>query len=120
METIKRRRLSAKERKEVYDKCNGHCAYCGTEIKFREMQADHIQPLHMGGEDILENMLPACRSCNHYKTTFTLDKFREHIAGIPKRLKRDNVAFQVGERFGIVSASDKPVVFYFEQEDSHE
>ena len=29
-------------RQEVYDKCYGHCGYCGCEITFKEMQVDHI------------------------------------------------------------------------------
>lgn len=119
MEVTKRRRLSAKERKQIYDKYNGHCAYCGTEITFRGMQADHIYPLRLGGADTIENLVPACRSCNHYKDTFTLDKFREHLQGIPARIRRDDIAYQVGERFGIVGETGKQVRFYFE-EDSHE
>lgn len=119
MEETKRRRLSSKERKHLYDKCRGHCAYCGIEIAFRGMQADHMQPLHLGGTDTLENMLPSCRSCNHYKATFTVDKFREHLQGIPARIRRDDIAYQVGERFGIVGETGKKVRFYFE-EGSHE
>lgn len=116
MSEIKRRRLSAKERKQIYDKYNGHCAYCGTEITFREMQADHIYPLRLGGADTIENLVPACRSCNHYKSTFTIDKFREHLQGIPARIRRDDIAYQVGERFGIVGETGKQVRFYFEED----
>lgn len=119
METTKRSRLSAKEREQIYEKCNGHCAYCGIKIAFRGMQADHIYPLHLGGADIMENLVPACRSCNHYKATMTIEKFRQHLQGIPARLRRDNVAYQAGERFGIVGETGKQVRFYFE-EDRHE
>lgn len=83
------------------------------------MQADHIYPLRLGGADTIENLVPACRSCNHYKATFTVDKFREHLQGIPARIRRDDIAYQVGERFGIVGETGKQVRFYFE-EDSHE
>lgn len=115
MEITKRRRLSEKERKQIYDKYNGHCAYCGTIIAFADMQADHIQPLHLGGADVLENLTPACRSCNHYKATMTVEKFRQHLQGIPARIRRDDIAYRVGERFGIVGDTGKQVRFYFEE-----
>ena len=115
MEQIKRRRLSAKERKKVFDTYNGHCAYCGTQVTFRGMQIDHVKPLAIGGEDKLENMFPACRSCNKYKHTLDIEGFRTYLEGIPKRVRRDNIAFQVGERFGLVQANDTKVEFYFEK-----
>lgn len=115
MEKMKRRRLSAKERKQIFDKYNGHCAYCGCEIAFRGMQADHKKPLHIGGTDTLDNMFPSCRSCNHYKATLDVEKFREYLSGITKRLHRDSVAFVVGERFGLVKVCEEPIVFYFEK-----
>jgi hypothetical protein len=115
MEQIKRKRLSSMDRNKVYKKFGGHCAYCGKELKFREMQADHKTPLYRGGEDTLENMYPACRSCNFYKSTRTIDEFREYLQGIPKRLMRDDVAYQVGVRFGTIAVHEKPVAFYFEK-----
>ena len=115
MEKMKRRRLSAKERKQVYDMYGSRCAYCGVHITFRGMQIDHIKPLGIGGEDALENMLPACRSCNKYKHTLDVEGFREYLSGIPKRVRRDDIAFQVGERYGLVQENKVPVVFYFEK-----
>lgn len=37
--------ISKKVRQLVYDKCGGHCAYCGKEIAYKDMQVDHIIPL---------------------------------------------------------------------------
>lgn len=110
-----RRRLSAKERKKIYDKYGGHCAYCGCEITFRGMQADHMKPLHIGGTDTLDNMTPACRSCNHYKSTLDVEGFRDYLTKIHSRLMRDSVAFQVASRFGIVDHVTDDVIFYFEK-----
>lgn len=117
MEQIKRRRLSSKERKQIYDMFNGRCAYCGTAVTFRGMQVDHKKPLYAGGSDDIENMFPACRSCNHYKSTQDIEKFRTYLQSIPARLMRDNIAYQVGARFGIVEAKEEPVEFYFEKVD---
>lgn len=115
MEKMKRRRLSARERKHFYDMFNGRCAYCGTAVTFRGMQIDHKKPLANGGEDIPENMLPACRSCNKYKHTLDVEGFREYLEGIPKRLTRNCIAYQVGARFGIVKVGESKVTFYFEK-----
>lgn len=115
MEKTKRRRLSAKERKQVFDTYNGHCAYCGTQITFRGMQIDHKTPLRLNGSDTLENMFPACRSCNHYKHTLDVEGFRNYMEGIPSRVRRDDIAFQVGERYGLLQVNDIQVEFYFEK-----
>ena len=63
----KRRRLSRSEREKVYQKCLGHCAYCGCALDYKDMQVDHVKPLRVSGSDEISNMLPTCRSCNHYK-----------------------------------------------------
>lgn len=37
------------------------------------------QALRKGGADALDNMLPACRSCNHYKGSLTVEKATSKI-----------------------------------------
>lgn len=32
-------------RKQIYDKYQGHCAYCGCELEYKDMQIDHITPI---------------------------------------------------------------------------
>lgn len=110
-----RRKLNKTERQQVYDKCGGHCAYCGCCLEYKDMQVDHVRPLRRGGADEVSNMLPACRSCNHYKATLDMEEFRKYLAGITDRLMRDSIPFQVATRFGIVKYEmDAPVKFYFE------
>lgn len=111
----KRRKLSKKERKAIYDKCNGHCAYCGCELEFKDMQADHVQSVYLGGKDTMENFLPSCRSCNHYKSTLGLEDFRNWMQTLPERMKRSNVNYRNMLRFGIIQVDDSPVKFYFEK-----
>lgn len=110
-----RRKLSRAERRQVYEKCGGHCAYCGCDLEYKNMQVDHVKPLRTGGADEPCNMLPACRSCNHYKATLDAEKFRQYLAGIHKRLLRDSIPYQVAERFGIVRHVTDDVVFYYEK-----
>lgn len=111
---MNRKKLTKTEREEVYKKCKGHCAYCGIKIDYKDMQVDHVKPLRIGGEDSIENMLPACRSCNHYKATLDVDGFRKYLSGIHKRLMRDSIAYQVAERFEIVKHKSDDVIFFFE------
>ncbi len=113
-----RKKLTPAECRAVYDKLGGHCAYCGCEISLREMQVDHITPLRKGGIDALSNMFPACRSCNHYKSTLTVQQFRQMIERMPAALMRDSVTYKNAVRFGVVTPSPHPVVFYFERKEA--
>lgn len=115
-----RRRLTKKERKIVYDKCGGHCAYCGCEIPFNGFHADHVRCLrnfeHVDESiDTVDNMLPACSSCNRYKSTYDLETFRKMLSGIPKRLARDSSTYNIALRFGMIEEHHDPVRFYFER-----
>ncbi len=117
-EPPKRRKLTKAERQTVYDKCNGHCAYCGTPIEIRQMQVDHVIPLNgwtEKGPDTIDNMLPACRSCNHYKSSSPLEDFRRNIERWPEVLIRDSVTYKNAVRFGMVIPNPKEVKFYFEK-----
>lgn len=109
-----RRKLTKAERQQVYNKCDGHCAYCGCELEYKDMQVDHVESIRSGGEDTLENMLPSCRSCNNYKRTLGLEGFRKYLEGVSRRLMRDSTPFQVAIRFGIVKHIKDDVTFYFE------
>lgn len=110
-----RKTIPKKVREKVYQMYNGHCAYCGTEIAYKDMQVDHATPLRIGGADDITNFMPACRSCNHYKATFDIEGFRNYLSNIHKRLVRDSVPYQVAERFGIVKHVSDDVKFYFEE-----
>lgn len=109
-----RRKLTKTEREEVYKKCHGHCAYCGQPIKYEDMQVDHVKPLRLNGEDAIENMLPSCRSCNHYKRGNSLEAFRKLVENIPDKLSRDSYIYRVGIRFKNIKPEKQKIVFYFE------
>ena len=114
MET-KRKAISKSTRTSVYLMYNGHCAYCGKEIKYIDMQVDHKKPLRLGGINDITNYLPACRSCNHYKSTLDVEGYRKYLQDIHKRLMRDSIPYQVAERFGIVKHISNDILFYFEK-----
>lgn len=121
----KRRTITKSERQKIYDKCGGHCAYCGQEITIQQMQADHIIPMVFYESyltkginiDTVDNMLPSCRSCNHYKSSMSLEDFRGSIERWTTVLARDSVTYRNAVRFGMVIPNDHKVRFYFEKED---
>ena len=105
-------------RKQVYAKYNGHCAYCVCELEYKDMQVDHVIPLNgwsKQGTDTVDNMLPACRSCNHYKSRSTLEGFRKMVEAMPDTLMRDSVTYKNAVRFGLVIPNKQPTTFYFEK-----
>ena len=113
--------ISKSKREEVYQKYNGHCAYCGREIAYKDMQVDHFLPLRAWGiedtgTDDLDNLMQACRMCNHYKRANSLETFRRYIEEIPRKL-RDNYIYKVGVAYGEVVEQEHPVKFYFERQE---
>jgi 5-methylcytosine-specific restriction endonuclease McrA len=113
-----RRKLSKQERMTVYSKTNGHCAYCGISLELKDMQVDHVIPINgwkISGPDTLDNMFPACRSCNHYKSRSDLETFRKMLEDQPHVLSRDSVTYQIAVRYGLVKPDPHPIMFYFEK-----
>lgn len=111
----KRRRLTPAERRAVYDKMGGRCAYCGEQLNYEDMQVDHVVALRSEGEDDLANMLPACRSCNHYKRSNSLEGWRRILEAMPATLERDCYTYRQAVRFGMVKPTPKKITFCFER-----
>ena len=62
----------------------GCCAYCG--VVTDDLQKDCVLPLSRGGRYTLENVVPACRSCNASKSN-------DEVTGWLRRTRRDEPAF---------------------------
>jgi len=110
----RRKAYTRAQREKVHRKCNGHCAYCGTAIALEEMTIDHYFPLRKGGADAMVNLMPACRSCNQIKATYTIEQFRAVIQRWPDVLRRNSSTYRNAVRWGLVTASPRKVKFYFE------
>lgn len=113
--------MKKSDREKVYKKYDGRCAYCGKAIKLSEMQIDHMIPLRKIESGVpkecverMDNYMPACRRCNHYKRSMDLEKWREEISKIPAKLFRDSYIFKVGVDYGFFNQEERTVVFYFE------
>jgi 5-methylcytosine-specific restriction endonuclease McrA len=77
-----RARLS---RKEVFIRDNYTCQYCGT--RTRDLTLDHVIPRSKGGPHTWENLVSACKACNHRKGGKTLAEAKMHLARPPREPK---------------------------------
>ncbi|WP_124046066.1 HNH endonuclease [Clostridium perfringens] len=111
---VKRKAISKKVREEVYRMYDGHCAYCGCELEYKDMQVDHVKSLYANeGKDEIDNYKPACRACNFYKSTMSLEEFREQLETISDRLEKQFI-YRLGKKYGLVVEISKKIEFYFE------
>lgn len=123
-------KLTKAQRQDIFNKFNGHCAYCGCELK-KGWHADHIQAVRRDFEivdgkamatgtminpelDILDNFNPSCPECNLYKSSMPLEAFRNQMKEQANIARRQSKNFRFAEKFGLIQIIDKPVVFYFE------
>jgi hypothetical protein len=82
---LRRRRITPKMRRAVYDRDNWRCFYCGGNLSgnprrgFSSNRAiDHLIPFSKGGVDEFWNYVTTCLLCNSQKTDRTLEEFREY------------------------------------------
>lgn len=102
-------------REQVYRKCNGHCAYCGCKLEYKNMQVDHVISVYGNdGSNDIENLMPSCRMCNFYKSTFTLDEFRKNLETLHERLRKPFI-YRLALKYGLVEENRKKIKFYFER-----
>jgi len=59
------------------------CLYCGNPFTNRELSRDHVKPLAQGGADTWENVVTACRRCNHHKGARTPEQSGMQLLAIP-------------------------------------
>lgn len=112
------------DRMKVFEKYGGHCAYCGQEISLKQMQVDHYWPQRahnldafyekLPGINHFDNLMPACRQCNHYKRANLPDNWRETMATLHQRVQKIYI-FQVAVNFGMADIREWDGKFYFEK-----
>lgn len=128
-----------KQRAEVWAKSNGHCWYCGNQLPEKGWHVDHVEAVIRNVRYVwnkekqcydtiqtgkmsyevrhtIDNMVPACPPCNLYKSTYSLEEFRHLIQSSPERYRKQNSGIRAAERFGMIEFTEKPVVFWFEQQ----
>lgn len=116
---MNRKAIKKAEREKVYLKYNGHCAYCGKNIAYKDMQVDHLIPLegwNEKGTNDFDNLMPSCRMCNHYKRANSLEGWRRMIEEIPEKMERDSYIYRVALDYELIEPKSHKVCFYFEKE----
>jgi 5-methylcytosine-specific restriction endonuclease McrA len=79
---IKRPRPQVRlSRKEVFIRDAYTCQYCGKHT--RELTLDHVIPRHRGGGQSWENLVSACKVCNHRKAGRTPREARMELIRVP-------------------------------------
>ncbi len=122
------------DREKIYNKFGGKCAYCGIKLNGK-FQLDHIIPKanyknkkyrnnefpeflkHLGENDVdhIDNLFPACQSCNVYKHSYDLEFFRRNISRLIFQLNEHSAQFRMAKRYGLVNETGIEVEFYFEK-----
>lgn len=119
----RRRIIPPEVRQRVFDKYNGHCAYCGCEIEYERFHVDHlISYMYHKGEDGEPNFMPACRDCNLFKSALTLEEFREKIrtkayAGYAQSpfFDSDSISCRIAKKYGLDENPNAEIAFLFEK-----
>lgn len=119
-------------RLKVFRKYDGHCAYCGKNMKYKDMQVDHLTPqniAHLYGSNkrvreymeldgihinSFENLMPSCRRCNHYKRAHRLEEFRINMQTLHERIIKTYLA-KVAIDYGIIKIKPFDGQFYYEK-----
>jgi len=111
----KRRYISKSERAIIAAKTNNRCGYCGIKLKKR-FHIDHIVPFCKDGSSCnIENLLAACPTCNRFKSSMTLNQFRNELSRQVERAEKYSVNFRMARKFGLISVKRKAKIkFYFE------
>lgn len=70
-------------RRDVFLRDKFKCQYCGQHT--RDLTLDHVLPRHRGGPHNWENVVAACKACNHRKAGRTPEEARMHLLKEPYR-----------------------------------
>ncbi|WP_209047437.1 HNH endonuclease [Rhizorhabdus histidinilytica] len=121
------------QREALRAKFGGRCAYCGGELG-KTMHADHREPCVRVTRDPMSrplpaaeqymikperntvgNMMPACAPCNIHKGSYPLEYWRAYLQRSADIVRKQTSTFRAAERFGVVTVSADPIIFYFER-----
>ncbi len=69
--------------RRLFRRDNHMCLYCGDYLYDCELTRDHVVPVSRGGPDTWENVVTACRICNHRKADRLLDECGMKLLAVP-------------------------------------
>lgn len=69
--------------KNLFARDRHMCLYCGDFLYDCELTRDHVIPVSRGGTDTWENVVTACRVCNHRKADKLLEEIDMRLLAVP-------------------------------------
>jgi len=69
--------------KRLFRRDGSICMYCGDYRYVCELTRDHVVPVSRGGADTWENVVTACRECNHRKADKLLEECGMRLLAVP-------------------------------------
>ena len=61
----------------------GTCLYCGKDFLDIELTRDHVVPISKGGRDVWDNVVAACKRCNHFKGSRLVENCSMELLALP-------------------------------------
>jgi 5-methylcytosine-specific restriction endonuclease McrA len=74
-------------RREIFARDRHTCQYCGRTAN--DLTLDHVLPRHRGGQHTWENLVAACKPCNHRKGGRTPEEARLRLVRPPFEPRSD-------------------------------
>ncbi len=90
-------------RREIFVRDRYTCQYCG--VAHGDLTLDHVIPRSKGGAHTWENLVTACRSCNHRKGGKTLQEARMKLKDPPSE-PRAGVYYSIERRLQSAAMDD--------------
>jgi len=59
------------------------CLYCGGHFRSSDLSRDHVRPVSRGGSDSWQNVVTACKRCNHHKGNSTPQEVGMQLLAVP-------------------------------------
>ena len=103
-------KLTKNKREELRMQFGGCCAFCGSKLPDRGWHAEMIGEEYFSG-----GIAGICTECRTAKRNASPEAFRAMLAEQVERAQRHSVNFRTALRFGLVSETASPVVFWFEK-----
>ncbi|HEX2375991.1 MAG TPA: HNH endonuclease [Gaiellales bacterium] len=73
-------------RRVLFCRDSWRCCYCGRDGGPRDLTVDHVKPLSRGGAHVWDNVVTACRRCNHRKGNrlpYEAGMYPQHVPKAP-------------------------------------
>ena len=89
----------------------------GCQLEYKDMQIDHIDSIYVHCEykkektldeiNEIDNLMPTCRQCNFYKSTFDIETFRNRLTNVMLKNLQKNFSYRLALKYGLIEENIK-------------